>query len=493
MMKRRLLTFYSRTPMTDLSLLELDELRLALAEGRITPIEAVDDFLVRCRSAQERLNCFVHLDEAAARERALRLQREGSGRSRSSPSPSPSPLWGIPFAYKDIFATAGRSPAAGARLSCVPVARGESVVADIEGQGAIALGALSLDEISYGATGLNAHYGHCRNPWNTDYITGGSSSGAAAAVAAGAVPFAVCSDTAGSIRIPASLCGVTGFKPTYGSVRTDGTVPLSPSQDTVGVIARAVRDCSRVMGILQTHRGNAVEQDGMLPRSPDIFQLGGKPLAGLRMAICRHPFFDMSWPDGEQSIAAAFRVLEQLGARVFEQQVDGMEDCDAAATVITWTEVLERYGSCLATEAERISGATRIRLETATAVTTADYQRAVQHRPLAVRAFLRSAFANADLLVAPTITCATPRIDDLAGNPNESVKATTAFLRSNRCFSYLGLPALSVPAGFSEHGLPIGLQIIGRPWKDVDVLRCGAAYQDHTDWHRRRPILGPIC
>ncbi|EHP38212.1 amidase [Cupriavidus basilensis OR16] len=222
--------------MSDPSLLSVAELRLALAQRRLSPSALVQACLRRAAAAHTATHCFAALDDAGALARAIRLE------SRSPPGAAQAPLWGIPFAHKDVLAAPARPPRAGSLFDDLiddPAAarRPAAVLEALHLSGAIGLGATALDELSYGATGLNDHYGHCRNPWDPRCITGGSSGGAAAAVAARAVPFAIAADTGGSIRIPASMCGVVGLKPTWGRISTRGSVPLSPSQDTLGVIA----------------------------------------------------------------------------------------------------------------------------------------------------------------------------------------------------------------------------------------------------------------
>ncbi|PUA17710.1 amidase [Glaciimonas sp. PCH181] len=462
--------------MTDPSLLNVEQLRAALSAGVVDPTDVVAAMAQRSRAVDAQTNCFVALDETAALKQAASLNAQrASGRPAGL-------LWGVPYVHKDVFVTSSRHPAAGSLFSELPVAFGSgSALTALDSADAIALGATTLDECSYGATGLNDHHGDCRNPWDDRFITGGSSSGAAAAVAARAVPFAIGSDTAGSTRIPAALCGVVGFKPTFGRLRTSGMVPLSPSQDTVGVIARTVRDCALVTDALDRHASPRLRSSRALIEGID------GSVNNLKIGICCHPFFTMQDAETGAVISQALRVIERLGVNLKEQFLSGLEDCDAAAAVITWMEVREAYAGLLRTAPQKFSPSTRLRLEMAMAPTAEDYRLAQAYRAGALRAFFDSAFADVDVLVAPTVTLATPMIALLSTDPKESVKTTTAFLRSNRCISYLGLPALSVPVGFTSQGLPVGLQFIGKPWAELAVLRCGAAYQAATDWHMQLP------
>lgn len=469
--------------MNELSLLSVDRLRSQLQRGDISPAEATAACVERCRVVDAHTHCFANLDEDGAARRAAEVL--GSYRADRPKGM----LWGVPYAHKDVFHTNARRPAAGSRLARLPIMAGDmSVLHALEHEGAVGMGALVLDEISYGATGLNEHYGHCRNPWDTRFISGGSSSGAAAAVAARALPFAIGSDTAGSTRIPAALCGVVGFKPTFGRLQTAGMVPLSPSQDTVGLIARTALDCGWVMDAMSQHASHAVPPVSITPGIRQCLEQRA-PLSGLRIGVCRHPFFISQTAEAEEILLRAIQVFERLGATVRDQALTGVEDCDAAATVITWVEARGNYLDELRTNPDKFLPSTRLRLETAIAPTADDYHRARAYRAVALNQFVQTAFSEVDILLAPTVTIPTPRLDVIAADPSESVKTTTAFLRSNRCFSYLGLPALSVPAGFSSDGLPVGLQLIGKPWAEARLLQCGAAYQGATDWHTRIPSL----
>ncbi|HYD62653.1 MAG TPA: amidase [Noviherbaspirillum sp.] len=470
--------------MIEPSALDAEGLGAVIAQGLISPSDTILALAERSREVNEVLNCFAYLDEQPALAHARRLE------ARRLEAWESGSLWGVPYGHKDVFATPSRLPVAGTRVAPLPLSSEcASAIASLEREDAIALGALSLDEISYGATGLNAHYGNCRNPWGPGFISGGSSSGAAAAVAARALPFAVCSDTAGSTRIPASICGVVGFKPTFGRIKTSGMVPLSPSQDTIGIVTRSVRDCALVMDAMSQGPERGHEASCHLSAPLNAWLENRALLEGLRVGVCEHPFFSMEIPDGDALLQRAFQALQRLGVRIDRKPLDGLEDCDAAAAVITWTEVLKSYGAYLRTNPDGFTAATRIRLETALAPSEEDYATAQAYRSTALARFVETAFSDADLLVAPTVTIATPTIAKLHADPQESVRTTTSFLRSNRCFSYLGLPALSVPVGFSAHGLPVGLQIIGKPWKDAEVLLLGAAYQSISDWHLMAPKI----
>ncbi|MHA7684812.1 amidase [Cupriavidus sp. PET2-C1] len=473
--------------MTDPTLLSVAELRMALAHQRLSPSTLVQACLRRAAAAHAATHCFAALDEAGALARAIELE------THSAAGAARAPLWGIPFAHKDVLADPARPPRAGSLFDDLiddlvddPAAarRPAAVLEALHLSGAIGLGATALDELSYGATGLNDHYGHCRNPWDARCITGGSSGGAAAAVAARAVPFAIAADTGGSIRIPASMCGVVGLKPTWGRIATRGAVPLSPSQDTLGIIARTARDCAAVLDAL----------DPAAVRATTFERISGlrSPLAGLRIGVARHPFFEVAHDDGASVIAGALLAFESLGASLHDQTVPGVEACDAAATVVTWREAIALHSQRLRSHADRLARATRLRLETALAASPDDYARALAYRPLALRRFVDHVFSACDVLVAPSVAVPTPRIASVTHDAAQAVRVTTSLLRANRCISYLGLPAVSLPVGFTPDGLPVGLQLIGRPWAEGTLLDACAAFQQATSWHRIEPVFNGL-
>jgi aspartyl-tRNA(Asn)/glutamyl-tRNA(Gln) amidotransferase subunit A len=461
--------------MSELTHLSLAALREMLDGAQVSHTEMMNEFLSRAAAVAHETNCFAFFDGEAALAAADRLERlrgEGAG-----------VLSGIPFAYKDVFADGRRAPHAGSLFDDLCADREPAaVLQSLKNQDAIGIGALALDELSYGATGLNSHFGHVRNPWDTRYIAGGSSGGAAAAIAARAIPFAVAADTGGSIRIPAALCGVVGLKPTLGRFDNRGMVPLSPSQDTIGVIARTAEDCALALQGLSTPRAAGVPWNTAMPGSVPT-------LAGLRVGVCKHEFFDIQNGDGAAVIADALRVLQSLGATLHDQPLPDIDQCDAAATVITWIEVFQLHRDRLRDTPQRLSDATRLRLEAALAATPGDYGRACAYRPHALKRFMSEVFANCDVLVCPTVTAPAQTIETLAGDAAACVRLTGSFLKSNRCFNYLGLPALSMPVGFDALGLPVGLQMIGRPWSDEHLLRCCDAYQRVTHWHFVAPRI----
>lgn len=470
-------------------------LRQALLTGRLTSADIIDRFGTRAQRVGNATRCWATPDIGVpAIAPAFDVSR---------------PLAGVPFAHKDVFADGTRSPRAGSQFDdlCVD-AEPAPVLTTLREAGALGFGALATDELSYGATGLHAAGGPVRNPWNTTMIAGGSSSGAAAAVAARAVIFALGADTGGSVRIPAALCGVVGLKPTFASIDARGMVPLSRSQDTVGLMTRLAEDCARVLPVIQrplaidgnhSAQHNAATLDFIAAlidaraaqeNAPGQSPLdNARPLHGVRIAVAQHPFLELHDTGLSARTAAALQVFETLGATLHPLPLRELEHYDAHATALTSFEAHMLHRERLQLTPQRLSEATRLRLTSAGQMEPAVYARAISARVPALERFVAHVFTEYDLLVCPAVTVRAQPIATLFHQPKAAVALTTALLRSNRCFNYLGVPALSLPIGFDDAGMPVGLQLIGRPWSEFSLLRYGIAYQRITGWHLAEPGL----
>jgi aspartyl-tRNA(Asn)/glutamyl-tRNA(Gln) amidotransferase subunit A len=435
------------------------------------------------------VNCFIEIDTdlpAVADKRA--------GGAWRSASHTRAPLAGVPFGYKDVFARDGAAPSVGARAVSLSMRTPNAPVLNrLERvSGALALGRLNMDEFAYSATGANATYGATANPWNPDVISGGSSSGAAAAVAAGAVPFAIGTDTGGSIRVPAALCGVVGLKPTFGLVPRAGAFPLSPAQDTVGVLARSALD---VAAVLEHIAGTAADDPSSItaPRPPSAASISDRvgrssPLANVRLGVDSR--VGRQRPEVSAALDAAIDQFLDLGARVVEIDLSALVDYGVAATVLTWAEALALHGSALRRYPDRYSAATKERLRMALAVGGADHVNALRLQGAALRAFLDGPMVSADVVLTPT-TEAVPldRGALLRADGAEAVDASERLIALTRPLSFIGVPAASLPAGFDDNDLPVGIQLVCRPWAEDTLLTCAAAFQSRTSWHERWPPL----
>ena len=448
----------------DLALFDLSEASRAVRRRAVSPVELTKACLARIERLDPRLNSFVTLTAEPALAAARHAEREiAGGRWRG-------PLHGIPIAIKDNLDTAGVRTTGGSGLFAerVPTEDAE-VVRRFEQAGAVLLGKLNLHELGMGSTSAISHFGPVRNPWNRERMSGGSSGGPAAAVAAGLCFGAPGTDTGGSIRIPAACCGIVGLKPTYGVVSTRGVLPLSLSFDCVGPLARTVADAAWLFRAMTDHPVTRTFD----PDSPP-------PTSGLRVgvlrtddtALCDRP------ADAEVQLAleAALDVLRPLVA-----EVRGAELAAPNLGAIVDAEAYTFHAPYLEATPELYDPRTREALLAGRAI-DADELRRLLGELARYRATISEAFARVDLMVVPTLTEAPLALRD-AVDPFAGAACTFAF-------SIGGLPALSLPCGFTRSGLPIGLTIAGPPLAEPRILALALAYERATPWHRRRPPLG---
>jgi aspartyl-tRNA(Asn)/glutamyl-tRNA(Gln) amidotransferase subunit A len=460
----------------------LTALAAAIRARALSPVELVDACLARVEALDARLHAFITLDADRARAAARSLERDAmAGRWRG-------PLHGVPLAFKDLCAVPGLPSSGGTRTRdffqsphpCTAVVR-------LLDAGAVALGTLNMTELALGPFGDNAHHGDVANPWRPGHVSGGSSSGSGAAVAAGLVPGALGSDTGGSIRLPAACCGIVGLKPTYGRVSRTGVMPLSWTMDHLGPMARTVRDVALLLGVAAGH--DPLDPTSSTRAVPDYVVGLDAPLAGLRAAVPENHFGDGLEPDVATAVAAAVRTLQGCGVRVGSVRVpDPATITSACNTPIVRTECAATHARLLRERPEDLQPVVRSRAESGLDVKAVDYVQALRRRPEIAREFIAVAFADADVLITPTTgepppTYATAK----SGTVADVVARMAAFTRCTRVFNTIGLPALSLPCGFTAAGLPLALQIVGRPFDEATVLRVGHAYEQATDWHRRRP------
>ena len=392
------------------------------------------------------------------------------------------PLHGIPVAVKDLFDIAGVVTTAGSKFLVDNVAAVDSgPVERLNAAGAVILGKLNLHEFAYGATGVNPHYGAARNPWDTKRITGGSSSGSGASVAGRECYAALGTDTGGSIRIPASLCGITGLKPTFGRVSRRGVLPLSWSLDHVGPMARTAEDCALTLQALAGRDPlDASSADEPVPNyAAEI--AGG--VNGLRIGVPHEFFYDNVDLDVENAVREAIEALRGLGADVRDVTLPHIGEASAALTAIMLPEALAYHQRQLAERPEDYGADIRYRLELGATFTAVHYVQGQRFREMIVAAWRDEVFDKVDLLAMPTTLGAAVDIE------TGDLQATFKLIRNTNPLNLLGVPAISVPCGFTDNGLPIGLQLAGRWWDEATVLRAAHAYQRVTDWHSRHPSV----
>jgi aspartyl-tRNA(Asn)/glutamyl-tRNA(Gln) amidotransferase subunit A len=460
---------------TSLSLAEAGRL---VRERKVSPVELTDACLAQIDRLEPRLNAFITVSADVAREAA----------ETSSDETSDGPLDGVPVAIKDLFDFAGVRMTAGSRILGENVANEDSeAVSRLKASGATVLGKLNLHEFAFGATGVNPHYDPARNPWNTERITGGSSSGSGSAVAAGECFAALGTDTGGSIRIPASLCGIVGLKPTYGRVSKRGVFPLSWSLDHVGPMTRTVEDAAILLGVLA---GRDPQDPSSAAHSvPNYTASLSAGVRGLRIGVPRRFFFDNVDPEVESAVRSATRLLEQLGAAVSEIDPPHIDEIPGALTAIMLPEALAVHQRWMNERPDDYGDDVRYRLELGSTYLAVHYVQAQRLREIAVRAWQEDVFSKVDLIATPTTPITAPLIEHAGGSTyaGGALQVTFSLIRFTNPFNFLGVPAISVPCGFTGNGLPIGIQLAGRWWDEENLLRAAYTYEQATDWHKRRP------
>lgn len=468
----------------DLAFAPIELLAGLIRKKKISPVDLVEAILGRIERLNPRLNCYITVlagESRAAAERAARSITRGKWLG---------PLHGIPIAIKDNTWTHGVRTTAGSKILADFVPQEDAaIVARLRSAGAILIGKTNLHEFAYGVTSNNPHFGPVRNPWDLEHIPGGSSGGSAAALAAGLCTAAMGTDTGGSIRIPSALCGVLGLKPTFGRVSCHGVVPLARSFDHAGPIARTAGDAAILL--------NAIA--GFDPRDPasadapvpDFSSGPAAPWRKMRIGWPRDFFFDRVDNEVRSALVAARKVFEELGTEFREVSLPSLPGAQHPAVQISLAEAMQyhRAAGFFPARAAHYGEDVRARLETGSHVTASDYLDAFEVRKRVQQEFA-AAFEDVAAIFAPAVPVAAPRIGDdsvLVGDASEDVR--NALVRMNRPANLTGLPAISVPCGFTSKGLPIGVQIIGRAFDEACVLHLAAAYQRRTDWHTRRPPL----
>ncbi|WP_298720998.1 amidase [uncultured Ferrovibrio sp.] len=466
----------------DLALMGLAEAAQAVARGRVSAQALTEACLAQIEEWQPRVNAFLKLEAAAALKAAKavdRARKRGAKLGR---------LAGVPLAHKDMYYRAGKETSCGSAIRRHWKATETSTALErLDAEGALDLGRLNMAEFAFGPTGHNYHYGHARNPWNTDRITGGSSSGSAAAVAARMAFGALGSDTGGSIRLPAHYCGLVGMKPTWGRVSRAACMPLSYSLDTVGPLTRRVEDNALLLEIL----AGADPRDPTASSRPvDRYLAAARSGAvrGMKLAVPRAYFWDKLNKASAESLEATLKTFAKLGVKIIEITPPDMEMITSAAMVMMSAEAAALHAPWLRTRPHLYSDQVRARLENGLALSALDYIDAQRWRGEAVAAFVK-AMNGADAIFAPVADKPAPTIaeTDVAGKP-EAGKVIATLTRLTRPINYLGLPGLTVPAGFVRGGMPVGFQLIGRPFDEALLYRLGGAYEAKTRHYERVPV-----
>ncbi len=462
-------------PGEDLAWLSIEEAAALLRKKAVSPVELTEICLARIERLNPLLNAFITVTADTALARAREAETEIlKGQRRGS-------LHGIPIALKDLFDTAGvKTTAASAVIADRVPAEDAEVVRRLKAAGAVLLGKLNMSEFAYSETSVISHFGIMRNPWKTECITGGSSGGSAAAVAAGLCYGALGSDTGGSIREPAAFCNLVGLKPTYGRVSNRGVIPLSWSLDHVGPMTRTVADAATMLQDLAGYDPEDISTADV--PVPDYSAAMKSRVSALRLGIPRAVFFESLDPEVDAAVQKALSILDRLTA--------GMKDVvlpRIPGLPILGAEAYAYHAGMLAESAEMYQPETLRSLRRGGEVPLAAYIEA-RRKLDELRRTVQSAFSEVDLLITPTTPVPAPAIEDI--QQRRRPKGAPGLLRNTTRFNIFGLPSVSVPCGFTAGGLPIGLQISGPNWREANVLALAHAYERSTDWHKRRPGTG---
>ena len=464
------------------ALMSLTAVAKAIAERRLSSHELTRSCLHRIARWQPHINAFMSIEAEAALKAAHEADAAlAAGRNLG-------PLHGVPLAHKDMYYDAGKVVTCGSLIRRDFVATTTSTaLRRLRDAGSIRLGSLQMAEFAYGPTGHNAHYGAVRNPFAPDHITGGSSSGSGAAVAARLTFAALGSDTGGSVRMPAHFCGVTGLKTTYGRISRAGAMPLSQSLDTVGPLARSAADCALLLALM----AGADPDDPTASMTPvaDYLAATTAPIKGLRIGVPTSFYVDDLDADIATVLNHTIAVLRREGADIVKVELPDQRQLSAACQLVLAVEAAAFHKRWLIERPQDYGPQVLMRLQNGLAIPGVTYLEALRWRGPALAAHI-AATRDVDAVLAPVAPVAAPTIaeSDVGTSPGAEA-AIQRLTRFTRPINYLGLPALSVPAGFTGKGLPVGVQLIGRSFDEATLLRIGAAFQRATDFHERVPEL----
>ncbi len=464
----------------DFQTLTITRLSEQIRKKEISPVEVIDASLERCESTQKKLNAFITILDEHARKVARQAENEiVNGRYRG-------PLHGIPLAPKDLFFTSGIKTTCGSRILADFVPKEDAtVISRLTDAGAILIGKTNMHEFAFGTTSHNPHYGNVGNPWDPERVPGGSSGGSAAAVATGCALLTLGTDTGGSIRIPSALCGTAGIKPTFGRVSKHGVYPLCWSLDHPGPMARTVADASIALRYMA----------GYDPKDPctrdvpvdDYFEGLTGDIRGVRVGVPDTVYFEAIDSEVKEGVETAIDALKDLGATVSPVHIPGLDRASAATLLILSAEAAGCLEKFHRTRPDDIGSDVRSRLDLGALHLSSSYIKAQRIRRMMQEHFAE-ALMKVDVLATPGVSIPAPRQDeDTVRLDGEDFPVGVALTRCTRVFNLVGLPSVSVPVEFTKDGLPIGMQIAGRPFDETTALRVAEAYERHIYRPERWP------
>jgi aspartyl-tRNA(Asn)/glutamyl-tRNA(Gln) amidotransferase subunit A len=463
----------------DLRTLSVTDLAAAIRAKKVSSVEATTEALKRARAVHAKTNAVIAFDDAPAHSAAKAADAAlAAGRIFGR-------LHGVPLAHKDMFDRVGHIPSWGARIRRDKPCDSDATVIDrLERAGSHQFAALHLTEFAFGPVGHNYVLGHAKNPWDLTRVTGGSSSGSAICVATGVVPAALGSDTAGSLRLPAAACGITSLKPTWSRVSRAGAMPLSPSLDCVGPLARDVRDLATLFRIIAGHDVHDGTSSQRPVPGPQAFEPGS--IEGVRIGVDEGLLAEAD-SSVQTRLATALDVLVKAGAKRVKVKFPDWRMLDQLCQLLQLPEVASAHGAHLRQRGADFGPQVRARVEFGHFVSGADHQTALRARGTMLAKTLAETYSQCDVTILPTFADPLPTIDelDVAGGPKLQAAMGRVVLYC-RPVNYLGLPALTLPYA-REGQLPNGFQLVGRPFAEADLIRLGLAYQAVV-----KPELAPM-
>ncbi len=470
--------------MSDVLDLTLAQAARMVRERKLSPVELVEASLARIRAHDGVLKSFITVFE----EQAMQVAR--AAELLSGAGHELGPLQGIPLALKDNVAVRGTRTTAGSKILSGWLPEADATVTTrLRQAGAVFIGKTNMHEFAWGGTSANPHYGAVRNPWDPARFPAGSSGGSAVAVAARFCFGAIGTDTGGSIRLPSAVNGIVGLRPTYGRVSNHGVVPLAWSMDTVGPMTRTVEDCALMFGAIA---GFDAKDAGSTPRTTDDYL---KDLAGgcrhLRIGVVPGYFFEHLQAPVHDAVKEALATFVDMGAQRVDIDIHNIHGNISAQLTIESAEPSTYHQRSLRERPEDYGDDVRTLLEAGELLLATQYLQAQRYRAL-LRSEFMEAFRKVDVFICPSLPFVATRVGEtrveiVPGQPEDMLSAIMQF---TGVASLTGLPSLNVPCGFDPDGLPIGMQIIGRPFAEATLLRAGHAFQLATGFHRRAPALG---
>lgn len=469
--------------MADLLHASIAQIASEIRQDELSPVQLIETTLEAIDQYEPQLNAFITVFREESLESAKRVEAELKNEKDLGP------LHGIPIALKDIICVEGTRSTAGSNFfSDESLQFDATIVSKLKSAGAIIIGKTNLHEFAFGVTTENPHFGATANPWDTSRVPGGSSGGSAAAVVAGCCAGALGSDTGGSIRIPAAVCGHVGLKPTFGRISVHGVVELAQSLDTVGPMCRYVHDVALMMNTLAGYDPRDVHSENQ--PVPDYTGGLDRPIRGRKAGIPKQHFFENLDPEVDRTVREAIHVLEGLGVEIVELDLPSAEAGHEVTLTLLTAEAGQFHQQRLAAHREDYGVDVRELLEDGLALSAADYIEAIRVREIVRRDFM-NAFEKVDCILSPTAPVPAPlrSTHDLSGG-SESNRIRPRLTRNTRLVNLLGLPSISVPCGFaqveassSDEGLPVGLQISGPWWSEKTLLHIAHAFERATHWH----------